>query len=135
MSEDPKDEIDKTAPHKAESAAPTDAPEGDLPDDVEGELPDDVEGDLPELDDDDGAAIRALLKRSLAPPAGDAEEAPEPELLAAVQRKIRQRSRGKFYADGWSTTQSRLNYVLVAAVMLVTVVVVYIALGPMGISP
>lgn len=93
------------------------------------------EGDLPELDDDDGAAIRALLKRSLTKDEPKVEaQAPDPELLRGVQRKIRQRSRGKFYADGWSTSQSRLNYALVAAVMLVTIVVVYLALGPMGVT-
>lgn len=79
-------------------------------------------------------AMKALLKKSLAPK----EEAPEPakdqELLASVQRKLRQRSKGKFYADGWSTTQSRMNYGLIAGVMLVVIVAVYLALGPMGIS-
>jgi hypothetical protein len=51
-----------------------------------------------------------------------------------VQRKLRQRSKGKFYADGWSTTHSRVNYALVAGVMLVVIVAVYLAMGPMGIS-
>ena len=80
-------------------------------------------------------AMRALLKRSLAAP----EEAlPEPakdaQLLASVQRKLRKRSRGKFYGDGWSTAQTRLNYALIAMVMLVTIVAVYLALGPTGFS-
>lgn len=89
--------------------------------------------------EEEAPAMRALLKRSLeAPPAaapptpaGDGEQK---ELLAAVQRKLRHRSKGKFYGDGWSTTQSRVNYALVAAIMLVTIVAVYLALGPMGIS-
>ena len=63
---------------------------------------------------------------------------PEPEkdaeLLASVQRKLRKRSKGKFYGDGWSTTQSRLNYALIALVMLVTIVAVYLALGPTSFS-
>jgi hypothetical protein len=88
-------------------------------------------------------AFKALLKRSLGTAEGAAaERAKEPEdeaqkqrqLLAAVQRKLRDRSKGKFYGDGWSTTQSRVNYALVAAIMLVTIVAVYLALGPMGIS-
>lgn len=81
--------------------------------------------------------LAALLKKSLAP----AAEAPErggrdqdQELLASVQKKLRQRSKGKFYADGWSTSQSRMNYGLIAGVMLVVIVAVYLALGPMGIS-
>jgi hypothetical protein len=79
--------------------------------------------------------FRALIKRSLA----ETEEAlPEPKkdevLLTSVQKKLRKRSRGKFYGDGWSTAQSRINYALVALVMLVTVVAVYLALGPTGFS-
>ena len=84
-------------------------------------------------------ALSALLKRSLrsaepdaAEPAKDVEK--NRLLLASVQRKLRQRSKGKFYADGWSTSQSRVNYALVAGVMLVVIVAVYLALGPMGIS-
>jgi len=98
------------------------------------------ENDVPEAELEEAPALKALLKRSLA-----AEASPEPaspaadakkdeELLLAVQRKLRQRSKGKFYADGWSTSQSRVNYALVAAVMLVVIVAVYLALGPMGIS-
>jgi hypothetical protein len=86
-------------------------------------------------------ALSALLKRSLAVPveAETATTTQEPSaqdraLLIAVQRKLRQRSKGKFYADGWSTTHSRVNYTLVAGVMLVVIVAVYLAMGPMGIS-
>jgi hypothetical protein len=80
----------------------------------------------PEPKDDE--AIRALLKKS-----ADAEP-PPPALLRGVQKKIRARSRGKFYADGWSTTQSRINYALVAVAMLVVIAIAYFALGPMGIT-
>ncbi len=87
-------------------------------------------------------ALSALLKRSLAAPAEPETAAPMQEpseedrvLLLAVQRKLRQRSKGKFYADGWSTTHSRVNYALVASVMLAVIVAVYLAMGPMGISP
>ena len=85
-------------------------------------------------------ALSALLKRSLSaapaeaadPTKDDAEK--ERALLIGVQRKLRQRSKGKFYGDGWSTTHSRMNYALVAGVMLVVIVAVYLAMGPMGIS-
>jgi hypothetical protein len=86
-------------------------------------------------------ALSALLKRSLAsvePEAAstvEVEAEREKKLLLGVQRKLRQRSKGKFYADGWSTSQSRVNYALVAGVMLVVIAAVYLALGPMGISP
>jgi hypothetical protein len=91
------------------------------------------EPELAELDD--APALRALLKRSLTT---NDDVLPEPkkdaELLASVQRKLRKRSRGKFYGDGWSTSQARFNYVLIALVMLVTILAVYLALGPTGFS-
>lgn len=91
------------------------------------------EAELAQLED--APALSALLKRSLASTEG-ALPSPEKDaaLLASVQRKLRTRSKGKFYGDGWSTTQSRLNHALIAAVMLVTIVAVYLALGPTGFS-
>jgi hypothetical protein len=86
--------------------------------------------DGPEPSDDD--PMRALLKRSL--DTSSEVEANEPDLLGAVQKKIRRRSRGKFYGDGWSTTQTKISYVLIAVVMLVLVGVAYFALGPTGFS-
>jgi len=86
--------------------------------------------DVPEPSDDD--PMRALLKRSL--DTSSEVEANEPDLLGAVQKKIRRRSRGKFYGDGWSTTQTKISYVLIAVVMLVLVGVAYFALGPTGFS-
>ncbi len=89
----------------------------------------------PQEEEEENPALSALLKRSLKAPE---EEAPAPaeeqKLLENVQRKIRQRSKGKFYNDGWSTTQSRINYMLIAGIMLATVIAVYLALGPTGIS-
>ncbi len=94
------------------------------------------EAELAQLDE--APALSALLKRSLTQLTQAEELAPAPEkdaeLLASVQRKLRKRSKGKFYGDGWSTTQSRMNYALIAAVMLVTIVAVYLALGPTGFS-
>jgi hypothetical protein len=85
--------------------------------------------DLRDSRDDD--AMRALLKRSL-----DAKSpaAPPRELLRGVQRRIRTRSRGRFFADGWSTSNSRINYALVAVIMLVIIGLAYFALGPLGVS-
>jgi len=65
---------------------------------------------------------------SVAPPP------PPRPLLPAVQRKIRARSKGKFYSDGWSVEAGRVNYMLVAIVMLVVLAVAYVALAPTGIS-
>ena len=98
--------------------------------------------EIPDAPDSD--AMRALLKRSLGRDERDANgagggdggsERRAPVLLRGVQKKIRQRSKGKFYADGWSTTQSKVNYTLVAVIMLVLIAVVYFVLGPTGIAP
>jgi hypothetical protein len=105
--------------------------------------PEELESDTQPVEEVEVPALSALLKRSLtpvepprAPDAEPAKEASEQDraLLLAVQRKLRQRSKGKFYADGWSTSHSRVNYALVAGVMLVVIVAVYLAMGPMGIS-
>ena len=50
--------------------------------------------------EEESPALKALLKRSLP---GE-PKADDRELLASVQRKLRKRSKGKFYGDGWSTT-------------------------------
>ncbi len=78
-----------------------------------------------EAQERDAEAMRSLLKRSLQ---GDVENAPD--LLAGVQRRIRTRSKGKFYADGWSTNQQRMNYALVGLLTLLLVVLAYFVLSP-----
>ncbi len=75
-------------------------------------------------------AMRDLLKRSLS---GDAMGIGKPDLLPGVQKRIRRRSSGKFFGDGWSTTQARTSYVLVALVTLLLVALVFFALGPMDV--
>ncbi len=85
-----------------------------------------------EHDSEDHRAIASLVKRSLG---GDALPTDGGNVLRGVQRKLRQRSRGKFYGDGWSTTNTRVSYVLVALVMLVVVGIAYFALGPVGVAP
>jgi hypothetical protein len=96
-----------------------------------GAPPPDHESDAPSDADDSQPAMRALLKRSLSV---DEQPPSEGAVLRGVQRRIRVRSRGKFYADGWSTSTSRIHYALVAAVMLVLIAIAYFALGPMGMS-
>ena len=96
---------------------------------MSGEDQSEEKSDAHDSKDDD--AMRALLKRATE---GQAAAAPEPNLLRGVQRKLRTRSKGKFYADGWSTSQSRINYTLVAVAMLVVIGIAYFALGPMGFT-
>jgi hypothetical protein len=88
--------------------------------------------DTHERDEDDRSsdAVRQLLKRSLST---DTLAKDAPDLLPGVQRRIRKRSRGKFFGDGWSTTQARTSYVLVGLVTLLLVALAYYALGPMDL--
>jgi hypothetical protein len=72
-------------------------------------------------------AMRELLKRSLSV---EALAKKSPALVAGVQRRIRQRSRGRFFADGWGTTHSRVSYFLVGLMTLMVAVAAYFALGP-----
>ncbi len=83
-----------------------------------------------ERDSKANLAIAGLVKRSL-----DALGGGAPDILAGVQRKLRLRSRGKFYGDGWSTANARMSYVLVAIVMLLVLGVAYFALGPVDVMP
>ena len=76
--------------------------------------------------------IRDLLRGAL----GKAE--PEiPDVLSGVQRKLRQRSRGKFYADGWSTAkQPPINtYLITSLVMLAILFFVWAVLSPLSGEP
>ena len=75
-------------------------------------------------------AIQSLLRKSM----GERGPVVVPDLVTGVQKKLRKRSRGKFYADGWSTATSRTSYVLVAVAMLLVVAIAYLVLGPTAIS-
>jgi hypothetical protein len=90
--------------------------------------------DAPEKTDDQedaaSSAVRELVRRSLS---GDTLGKDAPDLLPGVQRRIRKRSRGKFFGDGWSTAQTRTSYVLVGVMTLLLVALAYYALGPMDL--
>jgi len=83
-----------------------------------------------ESDARDEALVRDLLKRTMSP---EAIHRDAPDLLHGVQRRIRKRSRGKFFGDGWSTGQQRIGYVLVAMLTLLLVAIAYVALGPVDV--
>ncbi|GEM_PF-966135 len=75
----------------------------------------------------DDVDLRDALRGALRPPAG----AVAPNLLKGVQRKLRVRSRGKFYGDGWSTAESpKTTYLITAIIMLVLIAVLFFALVP-----
>ena len=75
----------------------------------------------------DEVDLKDALRGALRPPAG----AVAPSLLRGVQRKLRVRSRGKFYGDGWSTAPSpRSTYLISSILMLLLVAFVFFALVP-----
>jgi hypothetical protein len=65
------------------------------------------------------------------------EVSPPSDVLAGVQRKLRERSGGKFYADAWSTAKQPpiLTFLVTSALMLVIVAVVYAVLAPLRGKP
>jgi hypothetical protein len=88
----------------------------------------------PDPDADPSAdVLRALLRKAPPPPP------PRADVLRGVQERLRVRSRGKFYADGWSTRdeEPRSTYLVTALFMLVVAVALYLALspGPAGVLP
>jgi hypothetical protein len=79
----------------------------------------------PRLDEDE---VRSLLRQAMR-----VDRRKPVSVLPGVQRKIRQRSRGKFYADGWSTGRSPSStYIVTSLVMLMVLAVIYLALVPGG---
>ena len=76
-------------------------------------------------------SLRSMLRGALR------EEAPPPNVLAGVQKRIRERSKGKFYADGWSTAKHPpLNTYLVTSLMMLAILgISYALLSPLVGSP
>lgn len=78
------------------------------------------------LDDVD---VRELLRAALDPP----RTTVPPNILRGVQKKLRARSRGKFYGDGWSNSKSpRSTYLVTSALMLALILLVFFVLIPWG---
>jgi hypothetical protein len=82
----------------------------------------------PKPGNDDAAvqeSVRSILRRA------KIRRTPEVDLLPGVQRRIRERSRGRFYADGWSRRASPTStYVVTSLLMLVILSLVYFVLVP-----
>jgi hypothetical protein len=87
-----------------------------------------------ELDRDSevsGEAVRDLVRGALLEPDD------VPDLTRGFQRKIRERSGGKFYTDGWSTAKHPpLNtYLVTSLMMLFVLAVIYALLAPLSGAP
>ncbi|HTJ80288.1 MAG TPA: hypothetical protein VL400_01160 [Polyangiaceae bacterium] len=108
---DDADDAPKTGERRASDADEGDLPRGDEPPDV---LVDEVD-------------LKEALRGALQPPPGSVA----PNLLSGVQRRLRVRSRGKFYGDGWSTAESpKSTYLVTSVLMLVLIALVFLVLVP-----
>ncbi|MEM9876151.1 MAG: hypothetical protein AAF928_14735, partial [Myxococcota bacterium] len=96
-------------------------------DDDEETAPLSTAGEL-ELDDVD---VRDLLRSALAAP-----RAEERRLTLRIQGRIREQSRGRFYADGWSQARtSRTTFLVTTVLMLGILVFAWFALAPRTLEP
>ena len=88
-----------------------------------------LEKDPPDSGHDDSAmGVRSLLRRALTP-----NNPANVDLLPRVQREIRRRSRGKYYADGWSITNSPPStFIVTSLLMLIVMLSVIWAMIPVG---
>lgn len=79
-------------------------------------------------DDMDAQSIRALIQKS------SRLDHEAPDLVAGFQRKLRARSRGKFYADGWSTSKEPpiMTYLITSLLMLAMVFAAYAVMRPLA---
>ncbi|MCC6521111.1 MAG: hypothetical protein IT373_00480 [Polyangiaceae bacterium] len=78
-----------------------------------------------ELDDID---VKNLLRKALDPPP---QRPATKRTLKAVQKRIRARSGGRFFADGWSTLRGpRVSYLVTAVLMLVLLALAWLLLAP-----
>lgn len=117
------DEAERLA---AEAERWLDDKERDEPSEAKAETAEEKASEEPPLDE---VEVRELLRRALRPPAGSVA----PSLLSGVQKKLRTRSKGKFYGDGWSTARSpRSTYLVTSALMLVLLAFVFLILLPWG---
>ena len=80
------------------------------------------------LDGDDEQRLRALVRGAMR------DDTRPPDVLGGFQKKIRERSRGKFYADGWSTARHppESTYLVTSLLMLAALGVIYSLLAPLS---
>lgn len=82
--------------------------------------------------EDTADSMRSLVKGALGGAPGSS-----PDVLAGVQKKLRDRSGGKFYADEWSTAKPSptLTFLVTSALMFAMVLVAYAVLSPLSSKP
>ena len=88
----------------------------------------DTSEEVPEVEDD---RLRSALRGAMR------QDGEAPDVLAGFQKKLRERSDGKFYADGWSTARHPpINtYFVTGLLMLLALGVIYALLAPLSGEP
>lgn len=86
----------------------------------------------PEEAEADDSEVRSWVKGALAD-----VSAPKVDVLGGVQKKLRERSGGKFYADLWSTAKEppTATFLVTSLLMLAMVLVLYAVLAPLRGKP
>lgn len=78
----------------------------------------------------DEVDVRDLLRRALDPVESDATTS----LLDDVQRRLREETRGAFFADGWGLSSSpKQTYLVTSLVLLALLMAVWLMLAPLGV--
>jgi hypothetical protein len=78
-------------------------------------------------------ALSQLMKRAF----DEEPEQPSVDVLEGVQRKLNERSGGKFYADGWSTSRHPpfSTYFITSLMMLAVIAIIYAITVPLVGDP
>lgn len=86
---------------------------------------------LSDPDPEAEVAVRQILRGALA------TDEQLPDLTRGVQQKLRVRSGGKFFADGWSTVKHPplSTYLITSLLMLFVLCVIYALLAPLSGAP
>lgn len=97
----------------------------------EGEMPE------PELDSVSEQRIKDLLRGVANDDLAKGSVQPSSDLLAGVQQKLRVRSGGKFYEEGWSTARHGpiATYFITSLIMLAILALAYFVLQPLAGRP
>jgi hypothetical protein len=78
-----------------------------------------------ETEESEERSVRSILRRARVGAHHDVD------LLGGVQRRIRERSRGRFYRDGWSRRDAATSTLLLTSLlMLIILLLVYFVLLP-----
>lgn len=91
----------------------------------------------PELDSAAEQRIKELLRDVVDDEEVTGAARVPPDLLLGVQHKLRVRSGGKFYEEGWSTARHApvATYLITSLLMLAILATAYVVLQPLAGSP